>query len=242
MVSSDDTADLRVVDIRDLDQPREVNSYAHPQHDFFYAGIPSTFVHDSTLSSDRVYVSYWGGGVMVLDKHKLLAGEPSDAVALNAANSIDPEGFEVHHSFPTPDGNFLFIEDEVNYDPPYSQLRLFDIRDLSNPQEVMQIVLDAPLTSPHNLLIQDDLLFVGWYKDGIRVYRYDVSDPQQVRVEPVAFQAVRDEESAQGGVSGDFYDGIYGVRLHACSIDGRDSTCIYASDLTQGLLIMELDL
>lgn len=243
MVSSDDTYDLRVVDIRDLDQPREVNAYTYPDIPVFQIGLPGIFVHDSTITADRVYISYWDAGVVILDKQKLLAGESPDVVVLNPLNSIDPLGFEVHHSFATPDGNYLFIEDEINYHPPYSQLRLFDIRDVRNPEEVMEIALDEPLTSPHNLLIQDDLLFVGWYKDGVRVYRYDVSDAAQVSVEPVAFQAVRDEEPPQGLLSfNDFFDGIYGVRLHDCNIDGRATTCIYASDLTMGLLIMELDL
>lgn len=243
MVTSDDTTDLRVIDIRDLDNIHEVNAYPHPVPSFYAPGFPSTFVHDSTIVGDRVYISYWDGGVMIVDKHKLEAGAPPEEVVLNPANSIDPAGFEVHHSYPTLDGNFLFIEDEVNFAPPFSQLRLFDIRDLSQPDELLRITIDDPLSSPHNLLIEDDLLFVGWYKNGIRIYRFDLSDPADPIVEPVAFQAVRDEEPDTGAFNfRDIFDGIYGVRVHECEIEGRTTTCVYASDLTLGLIILELDL
>lgn len=239
MVASDITLDLRVVDIHDLDNVQEVNAYSHPDP-VPEPGSLTTFIHDTTITDDRVYISYWAGGVMIVDKRQLEAGASAEEITLNAPNSINVEGFEVHHSYPTADSNFLFIEDEVNYEPPYSQLRLFDIRDLDNPREVLAITIEDPLSAPHNLLVQDDLLFIGWYQDGVRIYRYDVSDPDNPIVEPFAFAAVR-AERGEGLLGKGLYDGIYGVRLHTCDFEGRERTCMYASDLTLGLLIAVLD-
>lgn len=231
-VSSMETSDLRLLDIRDLANVREVNHYAHPDADF------DNFVHDTTLAGDKVYVAYWSAGAIILDRNRFEAGE--DIEPLNPPGSIAPEGLQIHHSYPTADGSFLFVEDEVNYDGETSQLRLYDIRDLSAPKEALQIKLDSPYSSPHNLLVVDDLLFVGWYSDGVRVFKYDVSDPDNPKVEPYAFKATRPEKTI-GVFGSDIYDSIYGVRLHDCAVDGSPMTCIYASDLTRGLLILAME-
>ena len=236
-VSSIDTNDLRVLDIRDLARVREINHYTHPDAGFQGSG-EENFVHDTTLVGDRVYVAYWSAGVVVLDRRQVESGE--EVTPLNPPGSIAPEGLQVHHSFPTADGNFLFVEDEVNYDPPQSQLRLYDIRDLSAPEEVTPIALDDPYSSPHNLLVSGDLLFVGWYSDGVRVFQYDTSDPANPTVKPYAFKAVRPEKTV-GVFGSDLYDGVYGVRLHDCEILGQPLRCVYASDLTRGLLILAME-
>lgn len=81
---------------------------------------------------------------MILDKHKLEAGGTPEEIALNPPDSINPADFAVHHSFPASDGDFLFVEDEINFEPGFSQLRLFDIRDLDRPREVLSLTLTIP--------------------------------------------------------------------------------------------------
>jgi len=67
-----------------------------------------------------------------------------------------------------------------------------------------------------------------------------VSDPEKPAVEPYAFKTTRPEKTT-GVFGSDIYDSIYGVRLHDCTIEGRPMTCIYASDLTRGLLILAME-
>ena len=232
-VSAMETSDLRVLDIRDLSQVTEINHYTDPN-----ANSGDTFVHDTTLVRDRVYLAYWSAGVVILDRRLLESG--SEAKPLNPPQSIAPAELQVHHSYPTEDDNFLFVEDEVNYDSQRSQLRMYDIRDLENPTEVLALELDQPYSSPHNLLVSGNLLFAGWYTDGVRVFQYDVSNPEKPVVEPYAFKVTRPEKTT-GVFGSDIYDSIYGVRLHDCEIDGQALTCIYASDLTRGLLILALE-
>lgn len=224
--------DLRVLDIRDFNNVREVNHYTYS-----LGTNRSVFVHDTTIVGDRVYVGYWGAGLVILDKKQVEAGQA--VTPLNPNGSIAPAGFQVHQGYPTSDGNFVFIEDEVNYKPPFSQLRLYDIRDIKNPKEVLSITLEKPFSSPHNLLVDGNLLYAGWYMDGVRVFKYDVSKPDQPKVEPAAFKAVRPEKG-KGVFGSDIYDGIWGVRLHECNVKGEKMKCIYASDLTRGLIILAM--
>ena len=85
-------------------------------------------------------------------------------------------------------------------------------------------------------MIDGDKLYVGWYMDGVRVFKYDVSKPDQPRVEPIAYKAARDKKG-KGHTGSDIFDGVWGVRLRECSVKGEKMTCVYASDLTRGLFI-----
>lgn len=236
--STQDTFDLHVLDIRDLDHVTEAGHYAHPEAGF-HNQRDLYFVHDTTIAGDRVYVAYWSAGLIILDRRKLEAGE--SVTPLNPLDSIAPFGLDIHHAFPTVDGQFVFVEDEVNFAPPQSQLRMYDIRDLAAPRKVAAISLDDPFSAPHNLLVSGDLLFVGWYSDGVRVFKYDTSDPDHPSVEPYAFKAVRAKRTVGIIVENDIYDGIWGVRLHDCVLGGQPQTCVYASDLTRGLIILALE-
>jgi hypothetical protein len=91
------------------------------------------------------------------------------------------------------------------------------------------------LTPPHNLLVVGDLLFVGWYQDGVRVFKYDVSNPDQPTVTPIAYQAVRPTLDVRSQV------GVWGVRVQACTVQGQPQQCLYASDISPGLIILALE-
>lgn len=235
-VSAVDIFDLRVLDIRDLEHVTEVAHYTHPDAGF-YNERNHFVVHDTTIGGDRVYVAYWSAGLVILDRQDLEAGQR--VTPLNPLDSIDPWGLRIHHAYPTEDGNFVFVEDEFPFKPPESHLRLYDIRDLKSPKEVAAISLPDSRGAPHNLLVSGDRLLVGWYQDGVRVFKYDTGDPEQPSVEPYAFKAVRAEDSSNP-YSG-MFDGIWGVRLHDCGVAGRPMTCVYASDITYGLLILAME-
>jgi uncharacterized secreted protein with C-terminal beta-propeller domain len=158
---------------------------------------------------------------------------------LNPLDSIDPWGLQIHHAYPTTDENFVFVEDEYPSDVPGSRLRLYDIRDLQSPKEVAAIILPDSWGAPHNLLVSGDRLFVGWYQDGVRVYQYDTSDPENPSVELYAFKAVRSSRTTNP--HGGEFDGIWGVRLHECVLAGQPTTCVFASDITYGLIILAME-
>jgi hypothetical protein len=236
-VSAIDSFDLRVLDIRDLEHVVEVGHYTHPDGTGMQDENNWFLVHDTTIVGDRVYVAYWSAGLIILDRRALEAGE--SVTPLNPLGSIDPEGFQVHYAYPTVDGNFVFIEDELPREIPQSQLRLYDIRDLQSPKEVAAITLPDAWGSPHNFVVSGDLVFVGWYQDGVRVFKYDTSDPDNPTVEPYAFKAVRTQRTLNP--YSQIFDGIWGVRLHDCVVAGEPRTCVYASDISWGLLILAME-
>ncbi len=101
------------------------------------------------------------------------------------------------------------------------------------------ITLPDSWGAPHNLLVSGDLLFVGWYQDGVRVFKYDTTDPDNPTVEPYAFKAVRSETTLNPYTQ--IFDGIWGVRLHECEVAGEPRTCVFASDISWGLLIFAME-
>jgi hypothetical protein len=235
-VSAVDIFDLRVLDIRDLTNVTEAGRYTHPDSGF-YNERNWFFVHDTTIVGDRVYVSYWSAGLIILDREELETGKR--VTPLNPLDSIDPWGLNIHHAYPTTDEKFVFVEDEFPSKQPESRLRLYDIRDLNSPKEVAAITLPDSWGAPHNLLVSGDLLFVGWYQDGVRVYKYDTSNPEHPTVEPYAFKAVRKQLTLNP--SSQIFDGIWGVRLHECVVADQPRTCVFASDISWGLLIFAME-
>jgi hypothetical protein len=87
--------------------------------------------------------------------------------------------------------------------------------------------------------VSGDLLFVGWYQDGVRVFKYDTSDPDNPSVEPYAFQTVRSKKTLNPYTQ--IFDGIWGVRLHDCVVGEQPKTCVYASDISWGLIILAME-
>lgn len=234
IVSDVDTFSARAVDIRDLQAPREVNFYhlhAHPH------SVPNqpvlNYVHDSYVAPDKIYLAYWLAGVVILDKAKFEAGLPQDPVIIKTTEDVAPGGFHVHLA--TPIGtNFLMIQDELNAD---NGLRLLDIRDPKNPKTVWVEKNPGGVNAPHNFVVRDNLIFVGWYNDGIKVFQYDVSNPDKPSVELVAFQEVRENKNI---ARERYFDGVWGVRIDECTLANAKRTCVFASDMSTGLIILAL--
>lgn len=238
IVSDVDTFSARAVDIRDLQHPHEVNFYhlhAHPHVRADQAVV--NYVHDSYVGQNKIYLAYWLAGVVILDKQKFEAGVPQDElnpVIIKPTENVQPGGFLVHYTVPVAGGDFLFIQDELNAD---NGLRLLDIRDPEHIKTVWTETNPHGVNAPHNFVVRDDLLFAGWYNDGVKVFRFDVSNPDRPSVEQIAFQEVR----ANKDISREnYFDGVWGVRVNDCLVKDVKQLCIYASDLSAGLLVLAL--
>jgi hypothetical protein len=230
-----DTFDLRVLDIRNLNSIQEINDYHHHVHPHGIGGTARkrhvSYAHMVITIDNRVYVSHWEGGVMILDKTALLSGRDARDVEMTTSGSIAATHFAAHDAYPTKDGKFLFVNDAFVSD---DGIRLFDIRDPTRAQLVKTLNFDGLRSKRHTLLVRDDLLFVPWFQQGVRVFRYDVSQPDTPVFELVAFQEVRERPR-------DVYDGVARLQLHPCRINGKTRTCVFASDRTLGLIILALD-
>jgi hypothetical protein len=237
------TRDLRVLDIQDVTEPTEIASYRHPN-----AGN-QVFVHDVTVIDHggdvgrRVYVSYWSAGVMVLDAEELTTS--GTAVPLNPLYSIAPQGIRVHHALPDASGRYLFIQDEyplgltapgANADEP---VQMWDIGTASAPAYIDGIdtgsVLMPLVNQAHNLELPyevdldgngafgDDVLFVGWYRGGLRAFRFDAS----------GFTGELLHHQAQTEPGDAPYEGSWGARV--VELDGAHY--VFHADRRFGLLV-----
>ena len=227
LATSRDTWDLRVLDIRDIAKIRETNVY----HLHVHPHTRRSWTHQMNVVGDRVYVSTYDGGVMILDKTALVAGGTSNELELTSPGSIGAPDFRPHDAYPSANGDFLFVNDAFLSD---GGLRLFDIRDLANPQPVMTIDPEALKSQRHTLLVRDDLLIVPWRTNGVRVFQYDFSNSADPNLVLIAFQEVRAQPR-------DTWGGIAAVASHPCLVEGATRTCVFASDETQGLIILALD-
>lgn len=235
IVSDVDTYSARAVDIHDLQNPREVNFYHLHDHPHAVPNQPVLhYVHDSYVSEDKIYLAYWLSGVVILDKKRFELGLPQEPVFVKPTEGVAPGGFHVHYTVPIANGDFIFIQDELNAD---NGLRLLDIRDPQNPKTVWTETNPGGVNAPHNFVIRDNLIFVAWYNDGVKVFQFDVSNPDKPTVQPVAFQEVR----ANKVISRErYFDGVWGVRVDDCQLQNAKRVCVYASDMSTGLIVLAL--
>jgi len=222
--------DMRVLAISNLSAISEIGRYTHPE-----AG-GNTFVHDMTVVDHggaigrRVYVSYWAAGLMILDADHVTPGvvEPgSPNQPLNPDHSIDPAGFLTHDSYPTADGSLLFIEDEFMNTAGLEPVQMWDISSPAVPTYVDGIALGSslmPVLNPaHNLLVEGNRLYVGWYKAGLQAFDFSASGFNE---RPMYHQV-------QAEAADDAYDGAWNVLLGTIG----STQYVFQSDRRYGLII-----
>lgn len=171
--------------------------------------------HDATVVGDRLYDFHGRAGTFIYDI--------SDPAAPLLRGSITPPQISYHHSgWPTEDGRYLFLNDELARDTT-ADVTIWDIADPANPTRVAAI--GDSLATVHNLFILGDLAYVSYYSAGFRVY--DVSDPTMPRL--------ADEYDTSPETSGQGFSGAWGVYPLA------PSGHVYVSDRANGLFIFAVD-
>ena len=141
-------------------------SLADPAQPTFLSTYLTDSVHDVLVRGDTMFVAMISGhGVDVVDLSDPTA--PARLTTFNYPNS------GAHNLCASPDGRYLFVGDEVGLGP---WTRVFDIADLDNVELVAEIVVNRGATV-HNCHVRGDLLFLGHYTMGVRVW--NIADPTQ---------------------------------------------------------------
>jgi hypothetical protein len=191
---SDGQGDLRIVDVTDPRQPREIVQWG-AKHDAGLGvgtggqcapacrgSVPQAFLHSIALSPDgrTAYLSYWDLGVILLDVSEPNTPRWLGRFAEPAAAEGNTHSVALVHS-----GRLALVGDET-FGPPWGRLRLVDVQDPANPVQVgvFDTADSAAGTrgeqyaySIHNPLADDrdqNRAYLAWYADGVRVL--DVSD------------------------------------------------------------------
>lgn len=157
------TSELVIIDIADPSNPHEVGRW----------GLDRTgkTLHDVIVQDGYAYLSYWNDGIIMLDvgagSH---GGTPTEPTFVSQFKY--PIG-STHTAWRY--GRYLFVGDEL-YPPNWDldrpveargYIHVVDYSDIEDPAEVARY--EVPEAGAHNVWIEDDLLYVGYYQGGLRV-------------------------------------------------------------------------
>lgn len=217
------TSELHIIDIADPMNPAEVGRWGIDRS--------SKTLHDVFLEDGYAYLSYWDDGLVILD---VGAGTHGGTPTMPSFVSriAYPEG-NTHTAFRY--GRYVFVGDEIfppNWDAekPIETRGYIHVIDLENIDEPVEVAkYEVPEAGAHNIWVDDDKLYVGYYQAGLRVV--DISGELRGNLynqgRELAVLKTTDENSMVPN-----WGMTWGAQLHKGSI--------FTSDLNSGLWIARL--
>ncbi|MCB9235763.1 MAG: choice-of-anchor B family protein [Bacteroidia bacterium] len=191
-------------------------------YDLANPATPSVIWHDSTTDGHDMMVQgnilyYFGGyaGMYIYDISNISSPQLLEQIS-------DPNIKYTHSGWPSPDGKYLFICDELAKDPT-PDITLWDLSSPGNPLKVNQY--GDPQAIVHNLYILNGYAYVSYYQKGLKIF--DVSG---LPAFPLLTRYETFPDSSTENYGGDF--GVYPF---------TPSGTIYASDMTYGLILFNFD-
>jgi hypothetical protein len=182
-LTDDATGSMRVIDIQNPMQPREV---ARWQTDQTEAG---RYLHDIMVVDGLAYLAYWNDGLIILDVgNGMKGGSPEHPVQVSQYKYNLPEtyarvdqlyglGYRGTHTAWRA-GKYVFVGDEVYASHPskglmdgndltWGRLHVIDVSNIEHPREVAWY--EPTDGGVHNVWVEGDTLYLGNYQGGVRV-------------------------------------------------------------------------
>ena len=143
----------------------------------FELDAPGHSIHDVWVEDGIAYSSNWRDGVVLVDVGNGVAGGTAER-PVKIGSYADPKGRN-HAAFPfrsSSTGKFYVIMgDEIfpygmNQNGPSiagGYMHIVDFTDPENPAEVARY--EVPEAGTHNMWINDDVMYMGYYNGGVRV-------------------------------------------------------------------------
>lgn len=229
-----------IVDLSDTQNPVVVGGFPNSHNIFvddrgyLYCEFPGLRIYDLNPDPTAPILVWSGGkeghdatviGTTLYDFHGTVGTNIYDVVdpanPVLTVSIVDPS-IRYHHSgWPSKDGTFLFVCDELAIDPT-ADVTVWDIRTPDNPVRVGSISDSA--ATVHNLYVVGDYAYVAYYAAGFRIF--DVSKPAS----PELVAEFDTHEFDQEG-----FDGAFGV--YPFTPSGN----IYVFDRDNGLFIFRFD-
>jgi hypothetical protein len=158
------TGDMKIIDVSDRANPREVGSWGFDS--------PNRVLHDIFVKDGIAYLSYWDNGLVILDLGGAgKGGTPTEPVFISRI--YYPEG-NTHTAWRWKD--YVFVGDEIfptnwDMDKPIEArgyIHVIDVSDIENPVEVAKY--EVPEAGAHNIWMEDDqeTLYLAYYQAGLR--------------------------------------------------------------------------
>jgi hypothetical protein len=217
------TSSMHIIDIADPRAPREVGRWGLEKR--------TKTLHDVIVQDGYAYLSYWDDGVLMLDVGAgTHGGTPTEPVEVSRfAYPIGSTHVAWRH------GRYLFVGDEL-FPPGWDAdraihargyIHVVDYGDPENPVEVARY--EVPEAGAHNVWVEGDRLYVGYYQAGLRVV--DISGELRGDLyrqgREIAHILTTDEHTTTPN-----WPMAWGAQI----FKGR----IYSSDLNSGIWITEL--
>ncbi len=218
------TSDIHIIDISDPANPDEVGRWGMPESDH-------KSLHDVIVQDGYAYLSYWDDGAVMLDVGAGTHGGTPTEPALVSRYKY-PAG-NTHTAWRA--GRYLFVGDEIfpdfwDADAPIEArgyIHVLDMQDPDNPVEVARY--EVPEAGAHNIWVEGDRLYVGYYQAGLRVV--DISGELRGDLyrqgREIAILKTTDAESTVPN-----WGMTWGAQIHKGHI--------FTSDLNSGLWIVKL--
>jgi choice-of-anchor B domain-containing protein len=176
----------------------------------------NTYVHDAYIINDIAYLNCGGNGLIIED-FTMVSTIGDQPTQLATFTSYPDAGYN-HSGWLSEDQTIYAMFDENHgYD-----VKILDVSDLNNISvlSIFNSGVDSQ-SMAHNGIIKDDLLFISYYHDGLRVF--DISDP----LNPI--QTCQYDTYSSNNYAG--YKGAWGV------YPNLPSGNIIVSDMQTGLYV-----
>lgn len=215
---------VHIIDISDPASPKEVGRWELDREE--------KTLHDVIVQDGYAYASYWDDGVVILDVGAGSHGGTETAPVMVSRLSY-PEG-NTHVAWRH--GRYLFVGDEIfpeNFDvskplDAKGYIHILDMSDMDAPVEVARY--EVPDAGAHNVWVEDDCLYVGYYQGGLRVVdiRGELRGNLYTQGREIAHILTTDDQSMVPG-----WPMTWGAQI----FKGH----IYTSDLNSGLWIARME-
>jgi hypothetical protein len=187
-LTDDATGSLRIINFEDVKRPKEVarweienplaRSVKTPEGEF----TGGRYLHDVQVVDGLLYAGYWRDGLVILDVgNGIRGGSPSNPklvsqLRFNYHELYGPGWLAGAHAVYRYK-NYVFVGDEVfpaRFDivsrdvfPVKGIVHVVDVSDIAHPKEVA--TYDVPEGGAHNMWVENDILYMGYYSAGGRV-------------------------------------------------------------------------
>jgi hypothetical protein len=187
-LTDDATGSLRVIDFRDVKAPREVARWAPDRKIQIFVNAQGEespgglMLHDVQVKDGLLYAAYWRDGLIILDVgNGIKGGSPEKPVLVSQLrfnyHELYGSGWLAGAHAVFRYKNYVFVGDEVFppvYDlssrdrvPVQGIVHVVDVSDIERPRKVA--VYEVPEGGAHNVWVDDDVLYMGYYNAGARV-------------------------------------------------------------------------
>jgi len=176
-------------------------------------------VHDAYVINDTAFLNCGNDGLRIMNYSNVV--NPGDLPIELASFTSYPDAGYNHSGWLTDDGNIYAMQDENHgYD-----VKILDVSDFSNITVLSTFNSGVdPNSMAHNGIIKDNLLYIAYYHDGLRVF--DITNPSNpVQVNNYDTYLPNDHIS---------YRGAWGVYPYL------ESGNVLVSDMQTGLYVFEL--